>query len=253
MNYGMYLSATGVQSSLHKQDVYANNLANVDTIGFKPDAVYTRDRIVERVERGDARVSPQWMLEQLGGGHLVEPTRAMLSQGSLVQTGNAWDLALEGEGFLQVASTTNDAALTRDGRLEVNASGTLVMAATGRPVLDTGGRPISVDPSMRIDVDGDGTLRQNGIEVGRLALVQVDDSTALRKAGGNLFSVDTAQVTASAAATVRQGYTESSGVDPIKAMMAMTGAAKAVQSNARMMQYHDNILGDLFGRVGRVG
>jgi len=252
MNYGMYLSAAGVQTSLHKQDVYANNLANANTVGFKPDTVVTRERLIERLEDPHLMVSPHWLLEQLGGGQLVEPTRVMLRQGSLVRTGNDLDIALEGNGFLTVRDRQGETALTRDGRLTVDDSGLLVMTTTGLPVLNDAGEPITITPDVPLTIDSDGAIRQEDVLVDQLALVQPDDPTALRKQGENLFRLDGNTTTLPSDVAVRQGFVESSAVDPVKAMMAMTGAAKAVQSNARMMQYHDQTLNNLFSRVGRV-
>ncbi|MCA9296924.1 MAG: flagellar hook basal-body protein [Phycisphaerales bacterium] len=253
MNYGMYLSAAGVQTSMHRQDVYANNLANVDTVGFKPDTVFLRERNVERLDGAFADVSPHELLEQLGGGHLAEPTRVMLTQGSLVQSGNPLDVAIDGDGFLTVRGENGQTALTRDGRMVVGPGGQLVMATTGAPVLNDAGQSITLDLNRPVEIDSTGAIRQDGLIVDQLGLVDVSDPAALRKEGNNLLSVESNASLTQSTARIRQGYTESSAVDPIKAMMAMTNAAKAVSANARMMQFHDNTLSELFGRVGRIG
>ncbi|MEM7228550.1 MAG: flagellar hook-basal body protein [Planctomycetota bacterium] len=250
MNYGLYLSATGVQTSLHRQDVHANNLANVQTIGFKPDAVYTRERLPERIESNDPWASPMELLEQLGGGHLANPTRTLLTQGSLEPTGAPLDVALDGEGFLAVQSGNGETLYTRDGRLNLNADGELVLASNGMKVLNAQNRPIRLDPTAQLTISQDGAIQQNGTEHDRLSIMDAVDPAAVRKQGQNLYVIESVRL---GTAQVQQGYTETSAANPIQALMSMTNAAKAVSANARMMQYHDHNLEELFGRVARVG
>ena len=147
----MYLAATGVLTRMYRQDVLANNLANVNTVGFKPDVVYTRLRLPERLESGGA--SPQQLLERLGGGHLLSPTRLDLTQGSLTDTGNDLDLAIEGEGFFVVRSTSpgnEQLRLTHDGRFTPNTAGELSMAGTGMSLLDTANHPNRLDRTTTV-------------------------------------------------------------------------------------------------------
>ena len=85
MNYGFYVSASGMLTSLHRQDVAASNLANVNTVGFKPDVALPLNRLPERLENG-ADVDPQELLEKLSGGVHLNPTRTILAQSSLQET-----------------------------------------------------------------------------------------------------------------------------------------------------------------------
>ncbi|MHC4590466.1 MAG: flagellar basal body protein [Planctomycetota bacterium] len=82
MNYGLYLAASGALTNIHRQEVITNNLANATTAGFKPDMVYARQRLPERLESG-AGTDPKELLEQLGGGTALMPTRLDLSQGAV--------------------------------------------------------------------------------------------------------------------------------------------------------------------------
>jgi flagellar basal body rod protein FlgG len=256
VNYGLYLSATGVLTNLHRQDVLANNLANVETVGFKPDIVASQDRLVGRLAGGDARFDPKLELERLGGGHLLHPTRTSLEQGALQATGGTLDLAIDGDGLFAVAAGrdgTGDVRLTRDGRFTLTADGELVTAGSAHRVLDVNDRPIRLDAAASLRIGRDGTIEQNGRTVARLKLVS-SDARGLVKAGRNLFRATDGGPPAPepASGTIRQGYVEASAVDPILTLNALISATKAAQANARLMQYHDHIMGQTINTFGRV-
>ncbi len=258
MNYGLYLSAAGAMTSMARQDVHANNLANINTVGFKPDELYTRHRLPHRLEV-NAPVDPNWLMERLGGSQHIHPSQVRLMQGSLNATGNPLDIAISGEGFLVVDNGRGQGddrlRLTRDGRLTLNDHGELVMATNGLRVLDAGGDPIRLDPSRgEIRIDPNGEILQRGAVVARLQFVSPTDPSLLRKVGDNLLEFPEGAPLNRVPATGRivQGHVEQSAVDPIAAMNAMISSSKAVSSNAAMMQYHDHILGQVINTFGRV-
>src|SRR5512133_1500142 len=119
MNYGLYLSATGVLTNSYRQDVIANNLANSETVGFKKDLALFQQRLTEAQERRwpSSRSNPA--LEMLGGGAFASPTSIDLTEGDLEPTDNPQDLAILGQGFFAV-SEQGQTRLTRDGRLMVD-------------------------------------------------------------------------------------------------------------------------------------
>ncbi|MHC4991510.1 MAG: flagellar hook-basal body protein [Planctomycetota bacterium] len=254
MNYGLYLSANGALTSLHRQDVLANNLANVETVGFKPDMVYTRQRDVERVESG-AAVEPRFMLEQLGGGHLVAPSSIGMNQGPLQRTDAPLDLAITGQGLFVVApqdGSAEDRRLTRDGRFTIDADGFLASMSSGMRVLDVANRPMHLDPNGALAVDSRGTLRQDGRVVGQLRIANTD-ANELTKVGSNLFHAPAdALRDAPIDSTVRQGFVEASAVDPIDALQDLIDATRASQANIKLMQYHDFLTGQAVNRFARV-
>ncbi|MCH7848627.1 MAG: flagellar hook-basal body protein [Planctomycetes bacterium] len=255
MNYGMYLAATGVLTSMYRQDVLANNLANVNTVGFKPDVVYTRLRLPERLESGGA--SPQQLLERLGGGHLLSPTRLDLTQGSLTDTGNDLDLAIEGEGFFVVRSTgpgDEQLRLTRDGRFTLNRAGELVMAGTGMSLLDTENQPIRLDRTATVHVRSNGELVQDGKVRATLRIAAATDQSQLSKLGNNLLTVNSndPQALRPADGRLLQRHLESSAVNPVMMLNAMISASKAASANLKMMQYHDHMIGQAVNTLGRV-
>jgi flagellar basal-body rod protein FlgF len=259
MNYGLYLSAGGALTSMHRQDVIANNLANVNTVGFKPDAVFAKSRLPERLESGTAMADPQLLLEQLGGGQHLNPTFINLAQGDLAPTPNTLDLAIQGEGFFAISTGKQGDAirLTRDGRFSMNSAGDLVMSTTGMKVLDANDQPIRLDRNAEVRIDADGGVIQNGATIAQLQITTIPDTNLLAKEGDSLFRLSSAAGgrlnRQPASGSIKQGYVESSAVDPILALNEMINASKAVQSNALMMQYHDNLMGQAINTFGRVG
>lgn len=259
MNYGFHTSASGVLAAMHRQDVAANNLANLETTAYKPDTSATIARRSAREEDGLYNLPSNRLLEQLGAGVLLAPNRVSFRQGPLRQTGNPLDLAVQGNGFLSVSvnggsSNQDSIRLTRDGRLTLNDKGQLVTASEGHLVLDSGDRPISLDPRLPTTFDLNGTIRQGGQAVGTLRFTDVPDRTQLRKVGENLFAPSATAFSSrrQADGQIIQGSLEGSGVDPIRAMMAVQNAASAIGSATRLMSIHDDLMGRVINSLGRV-
>ncbi|MDX2148853.1 MAG: flagellar hook-basal body protein [Planctomycetota bacterium] len=256
MNYGLYLSAAGALSALHRQDVFSNNLANMDTIGFKPDTPIPRERLPETQEDGLAFLPSNKLLERLGGGVWMAPTRTSFSQGSFETTGNRLDLAIQGEGFFVARDATDvntdKVRLTRDGRFALNANGRLVMASSGMPILDVANQPIDLPPG-EIRIDPNGMIRVNGLETVQIQITAVPDESRLRKLGDSLFlaPADAIDNRSRGAGRVIQGSLEMSTVDEVKAIMQVTSAGREVDANVAMMQQHDRMSERLIGVLGR--
>lgn len=260
MNYGFNMGAAGVITSMYRQDVAANNLANIETTGFKPDQAFTVPRQAARQEDGLYNLPSNALLERLGAGVLLSPTRTSFRQGSIQTTRNPLDVAIEGSGFLSVgvsdSSRGMQVRLTRDGKMTMNRNGQLVSVNGGQPILDDSGRPITLDPRKSIAIDPTGSISQDGEEVAKLGFVDVPDKRVLRKEGGNLFSAPPAALASRTPpppeSRLVQFATESSGADPIQAMMGVTNAANAVGTTTRLMQIHDELLGRAINTLGKV-
>lgn len=261
MNYGYNIGASGVLTAMHRQDVATNNLANIQTVGFKPDIAFTIPREAVRQEDGLYNMPSNTLLERLGGGVLLAPSRTSFKQGTITPSANPFDVAIEGDGFLTVSGGASGAAgdqlrLTRDGRLTLNTRGELVTVSDGHRVLDTTGRPITLNPGLDVVIDGDGSIRQGGQEVAALGFVDVPKQSrgGMRKVGDNLFALNNsaASSTVTATGTIRQKAIEESGSDPIKAMMAVQSAASDVGTVAKIMQIHDDLMNRAINTLGRV-
>ncbi|MDX2130484.1 MAG: flagellar hook basal-body protein [Planctomycetota bacterium] len=255
MSYGLQISASGVFTALYRQDVFANNLANMDTPGFKVDIPSTRPRDAVREEDGVWHLPSDRLLERLGAGAMLNPNRVSFAQGRLRTTGNALDLGIEGEGFFVVRDqSAGDAQrLTRDGRMTRNAQGLLVLASSGQAVLGEDGSPIAL-PAGTLTVGADGSLRVNGATFAKLKLVEIERTGELRKLGQGLFEVEPRELAAAkpAGGTVRQHAYEESGVDEVTTLLAMTSASREVETNTWMMREHDRMLDRAINGLGRV-
>ena len=248
MSQGLQISASGALTALYRQDVFANNLANMDSVGFKPDVPSQYARPAVREEDGVGWLPSNRLLERLGGGVLLNPNRIHFGQGAIRVSGRDLDVAIEGKGFLVARDSSSDGAdqvrLTRDGRLALNANGELVMAGTGLPVLGVNGNSITLSNKGKVTIDGVGRVMQDGRTVAQLQLVEVQNEQSLRKVGQSMFSPTAAMMDnkKTATGTLRQGAVEDSGVNEVEALMRMTSAAREVDANVDMMRTHDRLM-----------
>ncbi len=254
MNYGLWMSAAGLGSQVHRQNVLSNNLANASTTGFKPDFTQTRERSTAVEELGKMATSAQ-MLEKLGGGVLSEPTWTNFAQGGFEESGNPLDLALEGPGFFMVKDAAGENQLTRAGVFERSREGTLV-DTNGNTVLNHRGKPITLPDTDEglITIGPDGTISTgDGDVAGQISIVSASASD-LRKSGANLYHYigEGKPAAVDSSTTVRQGWTEASGTAPILEMTRMVDTSRAVQANARLIGIHDQVMNLAVNRLGSI-
>lgn len=259
MNYGLYVSASGALTALYKQDVYSNNLANMDTIGFKADIPAQRARAPESQEDSLGYLPSDRMMEKLGGGVGLSANRVRYAQGSLEYTTEPLNLAVEGDGFFVVQDASDPTGkqirMTRDGRMALNAQGRLVMATTGMPVLDEQSRPIDLPGNGPVEINTDGTILQGGQTVAKIKLLDVPDRSKLGRLGDSLFvaSAESLAGAGRARGLIRQGALERSTVDEVRAILDLTAAGRDVESNIGLMQAHDRMSDRVINVLGRVG
>jgi len=259
VNYGLYLSASGVLTNTYRQDVFANNLANVETVGFKPDSPSIRQRDPEAVEDQLGVDVSNELMDLLGGGVLAGTQRINFTPGSPQKTGHGLDVALiEKNQFFAIRSLDPDTGetqvrLTRDGRFTRNSADELV-TQSGHKVLDASDQPIVVAGRGPATITGEAQIQVNGEIVAQLQVARVADLDRLTKRGDGQFSFEGQDPRiAVEAPNVRPGFVESSGVDPIMTMMQVVAATKAVTGNANMIRYHDQLLDRAVNTLGRVG
>lgn len=254
MSNGIKISATGALAAMHRQDALTANLANLNSVGFKPVLAGAMHREPVRAEDGLLSWPSDTLLERLGGGVLAAPTMIDFRQGALEMTENPLDLAIQGEGFFVVGDPANP-SLTRDGRFTLRADGTLVMASNGRPVLGVNERPIVLDPGAGlVSIATDGVVSQAGAPVAQIRVADVPDRDVLIKVGEGMFAHrdGTPLTLVGAGGMVRQGAVESSGVDEIDALMQIQNASRAAQSNIGMVDMQNKMLDRLVNTFGRL-
>ncbi len=252
MVYGLWLSAGGMEAQEYRQSIMANNLANVQTPGFKPDSV----AFEERLNAAMARRSLAGRIPALGamtGGLFETQPYTDFAQGNLVVTDGPLDAAIEGSGFFKV-QTKDGVRYTRDGRMSVGADGTLIHAASGGLMLDEDGRPIALDPAStgKVSIDSTGALRQSNELVARLGFVDFADRQRLIKDEQNLYRAGRAPESP-AEGQVRQGFYEASNVDPVAQLVDMIASTRVYEMNATLLTMQDQSLGRVVTDVGRIG
>ncbi len=257
MNYGLYLSASGVLTQMYRQDVFANNLANVQTAGFKRDLATVAQRSAEAVEDNLGSDVRSPLLDKLGGGALPGPQSIDFTPAAPHVTGNPLDVTLtDKHQFFAVRkalpSGQQEVRLTRDGRFSRSPQGILVKATSGETVLDTQDQPITLGPGQA-EITADGRVLSGGQEVGRLQVARVANLDGLVKDGLTLLRMTgpDARVTEESP-QLRTGASEASGVDPIRELMDLINTTKSLSAGATLMQYHDTLMDRAVNTLGRL-
>lgn len=234
---GMYTAAAGMAAQQQRLDAVANDLANVSTTGYKPVRVAFRDLVYDAASRGAAQGTT------IGAGAAMRTIGRSMQQGELQTTGQALDVALEGQGFLAVRLKDGTAALTRDGQLRFDSQQRLVTASG--LLLDP---PIKVPAgtsASEVKIADDGTVSVRNAKVGTIRLVSVPNPSGLAGATDNAFTTTQASgaaATAPATTRVVQGALEGSAVDLAESMVDLTVTQRAYQLASRAIGVQDQML-----------
>jgi flagellar basal-body rod protein FlgF len=252
MIYGLYLSASGVLANSVRQDVIANNLANSETIGFKRDLAMFRQRLTAAQELGlNPATDSNQMLEALGGGIMVAGGGIDTAQGELEPTGNALDLAIQGEGYFAVRQQ-GKTYLTRNGNFMADRAGRLI-TNSGQEVLDEKQKPIVLSSTLPAQVAADGTVSQGGQAVAKIGLFGPPAGAQLAKRGRTLLEATGGGALRPADGTIRSEFLERSNVDPATELTALMDAQRQLEANANMIRFQDQTLSRLVNDVGKIG
>jgi flagellar basal-body rod protein FlgF len=251
MPYGLYISAEGANAQSMKLDTISNNLANVETVGFKRELAILQARAAEAVSRGMV-IPGRGALEDLGGGVEVRETKTDFSAGPMKNTKEPSHLAINGEGFFQVKKG-DETFLTRAGNFQVTGRGELI-TPQGYVVLNESGQPLVLNPDEKtFEINDAGELLQKGSSPQKLALVKPDSLAGLVKHGENLFrSTSPVQALPDSQRRVAAGFLEASAVRPTVEMTAMIEASRVFEANVNMIKTQDQMLGSLISQLLRV-
>ena len=239
----MYVGLSRQETLQRELDVVANNVANVDTAGFKVESLMMQDDPQHLPAAGDGPSTVNFTIDT--------GVARDFGQGALKQTGSPLNVAIQGEGFFRV-STPSGERYTRDGRFGMDAQGRLV-TASGEAVQGDGG-DITLDPQKgQPMIATDGTVSQQGQAVGRVSVVTFPSLSALSKAGDGLYrNVSNLQPQPADAARVRQGMLESSNVEPITQITRLIEIARAYDSVSQMVSQTADLSTQAVNRLGRV-
>jgi flagellar basal-body rod protein FlgG len=230
---GLYSAAAGMQAQTQRMDTVANDLANVNTNGYKHERVAFRDLLYVRDASGNV---------QSGAGAAATTVGRGFAQGAIRETGNPLDLAIENGGFLQVRRADGTTALTRDGALRLDARGRIT-TQQGDLLQPAVTLPAGTKESD-VQIGSDGTISVANRQVGRIQLMTVRSPQGLQSAGDNLFRATAASGAATAlpGGRLTQGAVEASNVDVGDTMTEMMDAQRSYQLASKAIQMQDQLL-----------
>lgn len=244
MNSGIYSTVSGSLAAMRRLDIISNNLANVNTAGFKKDKMS-----FEGLLAGAA--NPPAVPQGSTADPILQKENLYIdySNGPITQTGNPLDLAIDGDGFFAVA-TPEGIAYTRQGNLRLSADGTLV-TSDGYAVQGQGGS-IRIQGN-RIEIDAKGLVSVDGTPTGSISLVDFDKPYNLTKIGSTLFvPADQQEPRQSVSAQVSQGHLEGSNVESISEMVQMIETNRYFEACSKVIKSFDDITAKAASELGRV-
>jgi flagellar basal-body rod protein FlgF len=231
-----YVTLSRQSGLMHQMEVIANNVANSGTDGFRREGMIFSEYIRSAGEAPSLSMG-------YGNARVVD-----LRQGGLSQTGGAFDLAIEGEGFFLIA-TPQGQQLTRTGAFLPGPDGTL-LTADGDQVLDAGGATIFVPPdASNVIVSRDGTVSADGTPVARIGLWQPTDPLSLTHESGTRFSAN--GVEPIEGGRIMQGFLEGSNVDPLREIASMISVQRAYELGQSFLDREDDRARSVIQTLGR--
>ena len=251
MNLSLYSAATGMEAQQLNLNTIANNLANVNTPGFKRSKIEFQDLLYQKprasgADSGGGNLVPTGT--EVGNGSRVAATSKVFTQGQLTNTGEKLDVAIHGDGFFEVQRPDGSIGYTRDGSFKLSAQGQVV-TIDGMPIL-SGFQAIPAGSNVTIAENGQVTVQSNsGTQSFRLTLARFANPSGLQSLGGNQYSETAASGTPEAGApgeggfgSVIQGYIEGSNVNIVEEMVNLIVAQRAYEINSKSVQSSDEML-----------
>ena len=252
MIQSLYSGATGMEAQQLNLNNISNNLANANTTGFKRSKIEFQDLLYQKpravgADAGGGTVVPAGV--EMGNGSRVVSTAKVFTQGELKQTGEKFDIAIQGDGFLQVQRADGTFGYTRDGSLIVDGQGRVItsdglLVLSNFQAVPTGTTAFSIASSGEVSVQS-----PSGTQSYRIQLARFANPTGLRSLGGNIYEETPASGTVELGApgdegrgTIIQGFLESSNVNIVEEMVNMIQAQRAYEINSKSIQTSEEML-----------
>src|SRR5208337_1678038 len=252
------IAATGMSAQEQNLEVIANNIANINTTGFKrsraefTDLIYQTERLMGVSNRGRNATIPEGA--QIGLGVRTAAIRSVNLQGALTNTGNTLDLAINGRGWFELTNANGDTVYTRDGAFNTNQNGQLVTmdgySVTPSILVPANATNLAISQTgvVTVTLPGQATPQQ----LGQLTIANFVNDAGLQALGGNYFQQTEAsgQPTAgvpgdTAFGVLQQGYIEASNVDPVTEITNLIAAQRAYEMNSKVIQAADQMSGTI--------
>jgi flagellar basal-body rod protein FlgG len=254
MSSALWIAKTGLEAQQTRMATISNNLANASTTGFKRDRAVFADLIYQNIVQVGSSSSADTEMPSglnIGTGVRTVATEKLFSQGSIVQTGNPLDIAVQGRGFIQVLLPTGATAYTRDGSLQKDSSGQLV-TSMGYPIEPGITIP---DDALNVSISSDGVVsvvsqgQAAPTEIGSIQLADFVNATGLQAIGNNLFlesgasgSPQTGVPGLTGLGTLIQSSLEGSNVNTVEELVNMIETQRAYEMNSKAISTADQML-----------
>lgn len=262
MMRSLWTSAAGMKTQQLNVDTISNNLANVNTVGFKKERIEFKALLYETIkEAGDVAQGGSPVNLQVGHGVKAVANVKSFTQGNYERTENPLDFAIEGKGFFAIENSSGQEVYSKDGSFKISLIDDELMLTTndGYPVLNTEGEPITFDDNILVDklsIANDGTINyiEDGetIDLGiKFRIVQFKNTAGLRATGDNFYETTIASGEAIAEddndeltkSNISQGALEASNVQVVEEMVRLIVAQRAYEINSKAIQTADAMLG----------
>ncbi|ARD20631.1 MULTISPECIES: flagellar basal-body rod protein FlgG [Shewanella] len=254
MQSALWVSKTGLSAQDTKMTTIANNLANVNTTGFKRDRVAFNDLFYQVQRQPGGQVDEQNELPsglQLGTGTRVAGTQKVFTTGDILTTGQQLDMAIQGQGFFQIEEANGDLGYTRDGQFFRSSDG-LMVTSQGLPLVPNIEIP---EDALTVTIASDGQVsaqmagQAEAQELGQITLVNFTNPAGLEARGDNLYRETGASGAAiegvagdQAIGQIRQGSLEGANVNVVEEMVEMISTQRAYEMNAKVVSSSDDML-----------
>lgn len=254
MDQALWIAKTGLDAQQTRMAVISNNLANVNTTGFKRGQAEFEDLLYQNVRQVGAQSSQNTQLPSglmLGTGVRTVSTQKLFTQGNIQQTGNSLDVAIQGRGFFQILRPDGTIAYTRDGTFQLSNSGQIV-TSNGNPLQPS----ITVPPNTQsVTIGSDGTVsaqvagQSQPTQLGTIQLADFINPSGLQPIGDNLYlesaasgSPQTSTPGLNGVGTLVQGSLESSNVNTVSELVDMIETQRAYEMNSKAISTSNNML-----------
>jgi flagellar basal-body rod protein FlgG len=253
----LYTAYTGMKNEQKRLDIIANNLANSATTGYKKESTTSQsfDELLTIKVKDESENYNNRSIGHMSLGVKLGEVYTNYEQGSLRQTSNTYDMALEGKGFFKVSVTDKagnvSTEYTRNGSFTMTKDGHIV-DGDGNHLMGEGGELQVPTDAAKVSIDLTGGVYADGVFVDTLAIADFEDYDYLIKSGDTRYKAIDGAVEAVSNATVRQGYTEQSNVNVVSEMVEMISVTRAYEANQKIIKSIDGTLDLAANSVGKV-
>ncbi|HHU73830.1 MAG TPA: flagellar basal-body rod protein FlgF [Clostridiales bacterium] len=254
---GLYTSYTGMANEQKRLDIIANNLANAATTGYKEDSVTNQsfDHMLAVKIKDESEAFVDRPIGRMSLGVKLGEVYTNYGQGSLKQTSNPYDLALEGQGFFALSVVDRDGNVntkyTRNGSFTMTRDGTIV-DSNGNHLMGEAGEIVVPTDAGEIVIDENGGIYADGAYIDTIMMVDFEDYKYLTKTADSFYQTVEGAIQIPGTANIKQGYLEQSNVNVVSEMVEMISITRAYEANQKVMKSIDQTLELAANSVGRV-